>query len=154
MDSRLSNPWYLICYSSVIKCCNLSCIKDTKRKNMGKLLVYNFVSANGYFKGPNEDISWAHQNPSQEEKDFAAENAQGGAILLFGRKTYEMMAGYWPSADAKKNNAGVADGMNKAEKIVFSKTLKKADWNNTRVVSGNIEEEVRKLKRWEKEKKE
>jgi dihydrofolate reductase len=117
---------------------------------MGKLLVYNFVSANGYFKGPNEDISWAHQNPSQEEKDFAAENAQGGAILLFGRKTYQMMAGYWPSPEAKKNNAGVAEGMNKAEKIVFSKTLKKADWDNTRVVSGNIEEEVRKLKQSEK----
>jgi len=42
---------------------------------MGKLLVYNFVSANGYFKGPNDDISWAHQTTSQEESDFAAENA-------------------------------------------------------------------------------
>ena len=113
---------------------------------MGKLLVYNFVSANGYFKGPNEDISWAHQSPSQEESDFAAENAQGGAMLLFGRKTYEMMVSYWPSSEAKKNNAGVAEGMNKAEKIVFSKTLKKANWNNTRIISGNLEEEVKKLK--------
>jgi dihydrofolate reductase len=120
--------------------------KGIKRKDMGKLLVYNFVSANGYFKGPNDDISWAHQNPSQEESDFASENAQGGAILLFGRKTYEMMGSYWPTPQAKKNNPGVAEGMNKAEKIVFSKTLKKADWNNTRIVSGNIEEEVKKLK--------
>jgi dihydrofolate reductase len=40
--------------------------------------------------------------------------------------------------------------MNKAEKIVFSKTLKRADWDNTRIVSGNIEEEVKKLKRSEK----
>jgi dihydrofolate reductase len=108
------------------------------------------VSANGYFKGPNEDISWAHQNPSQEESDFAAENAQGGAILLFGRKTYEMMARYWPSPEAKKNNAGIAEGMNKAEKIVFSKTLKSTDWNNTKIISRNIEEEVKKLKRSEK----
>jgi len=117
---------------------------------MGKLLVYNFVSVNGYFKGPNEDISWAHQNPSQKESEFASENAQGGAILLFGRKTYEMMVSYWPTPEARKNNAGVAEGMNKAEKIVFSKTLKKAGWNNTRIVSGNIEEEVKKLKRSEK----
>jgi len=117
---------------------------------MGKLLVYNFVSANGYFKGPNEDISWAHQNPSQEESDFAAENAQGGAVLLFGRKTYEMMKSYWPTPEAKKNNAGVAEGMNKAEKIVFSRTLKKADWNNTTIVSDNLEQEVKKLKQSEK----
>jgi dihydrofolate reductase len=113
---------------------------------MGKLQVYNFVSANGYFKGANEDISWAHQNPSQEENDFAAENAQGGAVLLFGRKTYEMMVSHWPTAQGKKDNPGVAEGMNKAEKIVFSKTLKKADWNNTRIVGSNIEEEVKKLK--------
>jgi dihydrofolate reductase len=113
---------------------------------MGKVSVYNFVSANGYFKGPNEDISWAHQNPSQEENDFAAENAQGGAVLLFGRKTYEMMVSHWPTAEAKKSNPGVAEGMNKAEKVVFSKTLKKSEWNNTRIVSGNLEEEVKKLK--------
>jgi dihydrofolate reductase len=113
---------------------------------MGKLSVYNFVSINGYFKGPNEDISWAHQNASREEREFAAENAQSGAILLFGRKTYEMMVSYWPTPEAKKNNAGVAEGMNKAEKIVFSKTLKKADWKNTRIINDNLEEEVRKLK--------
>ena len=113
---------------------------------MGKLLVYNFVSANGYFKGPNEDISWAHQSPSQEESDFAAENAQGGAVLLFGRKTYEMISSYWPTPEAKKNNAGVAEGMNKAEKIVFSKTLAKVEWNNTRLIKDNIAEEVSKLK--------
>jgi dihydrofolate reductase len=113
---------------------------------MGKLLVYNFVSANGYFKGPNEDISWAHQNPSQEENDFAAENAQGGAVLLFGRKTYEIMVKYWPTPEAKKDNPGVAEGMNKAEKIVFSRTLKKAEWNNTKIIAGDIEKEVKKLK--------
>jgi dihydrofolate reductase len=113
---------------------------------MGKLSVYNFVSANGYFKGPNEDISWAHQSTSKEESDFAAENAQGGAILVFGRKTFEMMAGYWPTPEAKKNNAGVAEGMNKSEKIVFSRTLKKVEWENTRIIKDNIEEEVSKLK--------
>ena len=113
---------------------------------MGKLSVYNFVSLNGYFKGPNEDVSWAHQQASKEQNDFAAENAQSGEILLFGRKTYEMMAGYWPTDAAKKNAPEVADGMNKAEKIVFSNTLKQAKWNNTRVIKSNIVEEVQKLK--------
>jgi dihydrofolate reductase len=62
-----------------------------------------------------------------------------------------MMVSYWPADQAKQNNPGVAEGMNKAEKIVFSKTLKRSDWNNTRIVSGNIEEEVKKLKQSEKD---
>jgi dihydrofolate reductase len=113
---------------------------------MGKLSVYNFTSVNGYFKGLNEDVSWAHRIASGEVSDFAAENAQSGAILLFGRKTYEMIASYWPTDAAKKNAPEVADGMNKAEKIVFSKTLKQVKWNNTRVIKSNIVEEVQKLK--------
>jgi len=113
---------------------------------MAKLSVYNFVSANGFFKGVNDDISWAHQNPSEEQNQFASENAQGGAILLFGRKTYEMMASFWPTAQGEKANAGVSKGMTNAEKIVFSKTLKKANWANTRIIGDNLEEEVKKLK--------
>jgi dihydrofolate reductase len=82
----------------------------------------------------------------REQNDFAAENSQSGAILLFGRVTYEMMVSYWPTPEAKKNAPDIAEGMNKAEKIVFSKTLKKAEWDNTRIVKDNIEEEVKKLK--------
>ncbi|MBC7875066.1 MAG: dihydrofolate reductase [Ferruginibacter sp.] len=112
---------------------------------MGKLVVYNFVSLNGCFKGPNEDISWA-KSGSNEEKEFAAGNLQSGNILLFGRVTYEMMAGYWPTAAALKNDPIVAEGMNTAEKIVFSRTLKKAEWNHTRIVRDKMEEEIKKLK--------
>ncbi len=67
-------------------------------------------------------------------------------MLLFGRVTYEMMAGFWPSPMALENDPVVANGMNEAEKIVFSRTMKKADWNGTRVVKGDIAEEVRELK--------
>jgi len=112
---------------------------------MGKLIVYNFESLNGFFKGPNEDISWA-KGDSKGEADFAAEKLQSGNILLFGRVTYEMMKSYWPTDAAKKAAPKVAEGMNMAEKIVFSKTLTNADWNNTRIVKSNIEEEVKKLK--------
>jgi dihydrofolate reductase len=113
---------------------------------MGKIGVYNFVTANGCFKGPNEDISWAHQLASKETEEFAAESSQSGTLLLFGRKTYEMMMSYWPTEEAKKNAPEVAESMNKAEKIVFSKTLKKSGWNNTRILNGNLGNEVRKLK--------
>jgi dihydrofolate reductase len=112
---------------------------------MSKLTVFNFVTLNGYFKGPGGDLSW-HRHGA-EENEFAAGNLNSpGNILLFGRVTYEMMAGYWPTPEAIKNDPVVAEGMNKADKIVFSRSLKKAEWNNTRLVKDNIIEEVKKMK--------
>jgi len=117
---------------------------------MGKLRVYNFITLNGCFKGADDDISWA-KNSSQEEQEFAGENAKSDGILLFGRKTYEMMAYYWPSENARKHNAAVAEGMNRAEKIVVSKSLKKADWSNTRIIKDDLEKEIKKLKQLDKD---
>jgi dihydrofolate reductase len=114
---------------------------------MGKLSVFNFTSLNGFYKGPNGDLSWHKQKEQDpEEMKYTKEGAQSGNILLFGRVTYEMMIQFWPTEQAMKTMPEVAKGMNEAEKIVFSKTLKKADWNNTRIVSGDIAEEVKKLK--------
>lgn len=112
---------------------------------MGRLIVYNFLSANGNFKGKKEDVSWA-KNDSPDENEFAAESLQSGNTLLFGRVTYEMMSSFWPTEAARKSAPKIAEGMNKAEKIVFSRSLKKADWNNTRIVKDNIAQEVKKLK--------
>ena len=111
---------------------------------MRKLNVFNFVTLNGYFKGPDGDISW-HKHGDQEN-EYAEEGLGYGSILLFGRVTYEMMASYWPSAEAIKNDPLVAKGMNDSEKIVFSRTLKKPGWKNTRVIRDNIIEETKKMK--------
>lgn len=116
---------------------------------MRKLTAFNFITLNGYYKGPNGDISWhvhnAH-NQDTEESNLAEKGANSGNTLLFGRVTYQMMASYWPTQQAIANSPVVAAGMNKADKIVFSKTLQKADWNNTTLINGNLVEEVRKLK--------
>lgn len=111
---------------------------------MRRIGVFNFTTLNGYYKGPNEDISW-HQH-GEEEGDVAKEGAQQENILLFGRVTYEMMAGFWPTPMAAEQFPDVAKGMNNSEKIVFSKTLKQADWKNTRIIGENMIEEVRRLK--------
>jgi len=71
---------------------------------------------------------------------------KSGNTLLFGRVTYEQMASYWPTPHAIKNDPIVAEGMNNADKIVFSRTLKKVEWSNTRLVKDNIEEEIKKMK--------
>jgi len=112
---------------------------------MARLNVFNFVTLNGYFKGPHEDLSWHKQGVGPEENEYAEQGAQSDSILLFGRATYEMMAGWWPTPQAIATTPGIAQGMNNSEKIVFSHTLQEATWNNTRVVK-NMEEEVRRLK--------
>jgi len=111
---------------------------------MGKLSVFNFVTLNGFFEGPNRDIGW-HRHGA-EENEYAAEGLASENTLLFGRVTYEMMASYWPTPMAIKNDPTVAEGMNKGDKIVFSRTLKKTEWINTRLVKHDIVEEVRKIK--------
>jgi len=111
---------------------------------MRKVTVFNFVTLNGYFEGPKGDTSW-HVHGA-EESEYAVEMLKSGDTLLFGRVTYEFMASYWPTPDAIKNDPIVAEGMNKADKIVFSRTLKKVEWNNTRLVKDNIEEEMKKMK--------
>jgi len=111
---------------------------------MRKINVFNFISLNGFFKGPNGDLSW-HKH-GFEEGEYATKGLQQENILLFGRVTYEMMASYWPTPTAALNSPQMAEGMNRAEKIVFSTTLKKAEWHNTSIISKDAVDEIKKLK--------
>jgi len=112
---------------------------------MRKLIVFNHVTLDGYFTDMNGDMSWAHKQDA-EWKAFAAENASGGGTLVFGRITYELMAGFWPTPFAIENMPIVAEGMNSMPKVVFSRTLNEAAWNNTKLVKGDIAAEIRKMK--------
>ena len=111
---------------------------------MAKLSVFNFASLNGYYKGLNGDISW-HRHGG-EEAEFSAESLKANNVLLFGRVTYEMMAGFWPTPMALEKAPLEAESINAAEKIVFSNTLQTVSWNNTRVVKSNLIDEIKKLK--------
>ena len=113
---------------------------------MRKLAVFNNVTLDGYFVDGNGDMSWAHrQDP--EWNAFVAENAGGGGVLVFGRITYELMASYWPTPLARRNDPIVAEGMNRMPKVVFSRTLDKASWSNTRLVKSDMAAEIRKMKK-------
>ena len=115
---------------------------------MRQLTVFNQVTLDGYFAGPNGDISWAHQNSNDVEWNaFTADNAKGGGELVFGRITYELMMSYWPTPIASKNDPIVAEQMNNLPKVVFSRTLDKASWNNTKLVKGDLAAEIQKMKK-------
>jgi dihydrofolate reductase len=114
---------------------------------MGKLSVFENVTLDGYFCGPNGDLSWAKQHVDEEWKKFVEENASSDGIMLMGRVTYDMMIQYWPTPQAAKNDPVVAEGMNNRAKIVFSRTLDKPTWNNTKVIKSDIAAEVKRLKK-------
>ncbi len=109
---------------------------------MRRVIMWNMVTVDGLFEGPKSwEIDWHEYVWGEELEQFAVEQSKSAGMLLFGRVTYEGMAAYWPSATGE-----IADFMNNIPKIVFSQTLGRADWSNTRLVKVKAEEEVAKLK--------
>ena len=113
---------------------------------MRKLVVFSHVSLDGFFVDANGDMSWAKGTKDAEWDAFVAENAGRNAVLVFGRVTYELMTRYWPTPLAAEHDPAVAERMNNLSKVVFSRTLDTALWNNTRLAKGEMVEEVRRMK--------
>ena len=103
------------------------------------------VSLDGFFEGPNHELDW--HNVNDEFNRYAAELLNSADALLFGRRTYQMMAAYWPTKLAAENDPLVTEKMNNLPKYVFSKTLSSAEWENTKLVKENVEEEITALKK-------
>jgi len=109
---------------------------------MRKVIVWNMMTLDGYFEGPKPwEIDWHEYVWGEELERFSLDQAQEVGTLLFGRKTYEGMAGYWSTATGE-----VAEFMNSIPKVVFSNTLETAGWSKTRLVKGSAEEELARLK--------
>ena len=114
---------------------------------MRQLAMFDSVSLDGFFTSPDGDMSWLHASaPNAEWDAFVAGNASGNGALVFGRITYQMMAGWWPTPAAAKMAPQVASGMNAMPKYVFSRTLNEATWNNTTLLGGDLATEMRALK--------
>ncbi|HEU4535104.1 MAG TPA: dihydrofolate reductase family protein [Polyangiaceae bacterium] len=112
---------------------------------MRTLSVYNMVSLDGYIADAGGDMSWAHST-DPEFQAFGQENARGGGALLFGRKTYDMMAAFWPTEAAKASAPVIAERMNAMPKYVFSRTLREASWGNTTLLEGDPGAVAKRLK--------
>lgn len=109
--------------------------------------MFNLVSLDGFFEGPNHELDWFNVNANDAEfTEFANNQLNEIDVLLFGRKTYEMMASFWPTESALRDQPVTAERMNSLPKLVCSKTLEKVEWNNSRLVKNNIAEEISKLK--------
>jgi len=111
---------------------------------MRKLIVWNLMTLDGYFEGETPwDLSFHGKAWGPELMALSEQFGKEGDLLVFGRKTYEGMAAYWPNAD--EDESTVKEYMNRIAKIAVSTTMQDASWNNTRVVSEPAAE-LKKLK--------
>jgi len=116
---------------------------------MGKIVMWNLMTLDGYFEGTKKwDLDFHNKVWGDELEELSIEQLKSCGTLLFGRVTYEGMAAYWTTVTGEVEVAGF---MNSIPKIVISTTLQKAEWNNTRLVKGNIEKEIAALKQSEKD---
>jgi dihydrofolate reductase len=112
--------------------------------HVSRVLFFMMVTANGlYERGPWE-IGW--HNVDDEYNAFAIAQLESVGTLMFGRVTYEGMASYWPIPAAVADAPVVTEKMNSPPKLVVSGTLDRAEWNNTRVVRGDVAGAFAKLK--------
>ena len=114
---------------------------------MGRIVITEFVSLDGVMEAPGGGENYAHAgwtfeiNRGAEGDKFKLDETFASEALLLGRVTYEGFAAAWPSVENE-----FADKFNSMPKYVVSSTLETAEWNNSTVLSGDVVEEVSKLK--------
>lgn len=113
---------------------------------MGKVVVTEFISLDGVVEAPGGEPGYRHSGwvgkfPDRGQFDFKLTEVLSHEALLLGRITYESFAGAWPSETGE-----FADKMNAMPKFVASRTRKNLDWNNSRLLQGEVPEAVARLK--------
>jgi len=117
---------------------------------MRKVVVSMNVTLDGFMSGPDCELDWHFQRWTEDMSECLCEQLRKADTILLGRVTYDTMAGYWPSQSLNLSypriDIAFAEMMNYYPKIVFSKTLVTTEWNNSRLVNGDILTEITKLK--------
>ena len=109
---------------------------------MRKLIMWNLMTLDGMFEGPQPwDLDWHGYAWNDELKRFVAEQTREVGAVLYGRRTYEGMAAHWSAAKGE-----TADFMNAVPKYVVSRTLERADWANSTLVTEDAAAAVARLK--------
>lgn len=115
---------------------------------MGNLTLFMHVSLDGFGAGINGQLDWAHVD--DEIFDHGAERIYSTDIALYGRKTYQLMESYWPTAADQPNPTKHVIEHSRwykhVKKVVLSKTMEEKSLPNTQVISQNLVDEINKLK--------
>ena len=106
------------------------------------------TSLDGFVAGPNGEMNWIKVD--EEIFDFVATMTDNADTALYGRVTYEMMEGYWPTAgeqpNASKHDKEHSKWYNNVSKVVLSRTIKDTGLNNTKVISDDLSENINAIK--------
>ncbi|MFH0358090.1 dihydrofolate reductase family protein [Streptococcus sp. A27] len=117
---------------------------------MRNLIVFLHSSVDGMVEGPNGTMDIGFVAYNEELEAVANQVLSTVDTILWGRKTYEMMYGYWPTMldnpDASDHERNHAAWIEKVEKLVCSTSLEKAGWNNTTLLKGDIVGQLKQLK--------
>ena len=111
---------------------------------MRRIVAFLVATVDGYYEGPNQEFDWPVVD--EEFNEFGLQQLEEVDTLLFGRVTYQGMASYWPTPAAQQDDPRVAAKMNGLPKLVVSRTLREADWANTRIIDDDVAGELTKLK--------
>jgi dihydrofolate reductase len=115
---------------------------------MRNVVSFTHISLDGFAAGPNGELDWISFD--QELEKYAEGVVSSVGAALYGRVTYHMMESYWPTVltnpSSTKHDIDHANWVEKIPKFVFSRSLEKVEWNNTRLIKDNFAEEITKLK--------
>ena len=117
---------------------------------MRKLVLTEWVSLDGYTAGPDNDMGFVGESFNDEMGKYEDDIVNTGDTLVLGRVTYESFAGSWPHVpdkpDVSEAEKAYARKLNAMRKIVFSRTLSTADWNNSELQRDIDPEAVKRRK--------
>jgi len=120
---------------------------------MRKLMMKMSLTLDGFVSGLNGESDWIFKSSDETSRNWAAEQSMNASLIIMGRKSFETMAPYWPTASGP-----YAAAMNEIPKAVFTKKAFKntvlnaklspaaASWANAKVYDGDLSEEIKKLK--------
>jgi dihydrofolate reductase len=115
---------------------------------MRRIISFMHVSLDGFVAGPNGEMNWIKVD--EELFDYGHNRISGTDTALYGRKTYEMMEGYWPDAGSKpnasKHDINHSTWYSKINKLVLSRTMKGADLSNTTIISDDLKNRINEIK--------
>lgn len=116
---------------------------------MRKVVVLVHTSLDGFLAGKNREMDWVKFD--DELWEYVNQITDNADTAIYGRITYELMEGYWPTAATKpsatNHDIHHSNWVNNAVKIVFSKTMEKSNWKGTQILRGNMKREIEKLKK-------
>lgn len=106
------------------------------------------ISLDGFVAGPNGEMNWIKVD--EGIFDHVGKRISKGNTALYGRVTYQMMEGYWPTAGqspaASKHDIEHSKWYNNVHKVVLSKTMKDTTLDNTTIISDNLSHNINKIK--------